>query len=324
MLSAIAARKAAQAARQDNSSPSEPLTPAASPPPVVESNAPPPAKPSSKRKPTSHLPRLTKKKKKEKPMSIRSQRYFTDSFKEQEDVIVIDSEDEDEDEDEDEVIFDDDQGDLPRKRGWSPSVPVIDSSDEDDDTLFALPPTQPTPPINKPGIPEILSTFQPILNQNTFILDSHAVSSFNLLPSDSGGTIIALQPKETICLLGTYTFCVIQGSVTVSGVSIGASSRRFPVFAPRSSPLPVLEGVDGQGAVEGLNNLPQNLLPMIGIPVALVLLQELRTGVEGMGHICRTFDGVFEPSSRWQNSGSTTSLLQIPGVHLVGARFPFR
>ncbi|RDB20262.1 Polynucleotide 5'-hydroxyl-kinase GRC3 [Hypsizygus marmoreus] len=312
MLSAVAARKAAQAARQENAVPVE-QRPVASPSPV---ETPPPTKPTSKRKPTTQPSNAPKRKKKEKRTpAVRTVRYFVeqeqlDSFRDQEDVIVIDSDEEVmSDEPEVPVVVVD-------KRRWSPSIPLNDSSDEDEEGPSVGSSMTPIPPA-KVDAPQVLSIFQPTLNQNMFLLEPAHISALNVeSTSNASGSVVLLGPSDTICLLGVYTFTVLQGSITICGVTLSASLRTFRVFAPRSSPLPVLEGVDGIGAVPSINSLPKPLHTVIGSPVSLVLFQELRTGVEGLGHVCRTFDSVFEPS-RWQKAAGTSASLQLHGVHMI-------
>ncbi|GLB33144.1 putative mRNA cleavage and polyadenylation factor CLP1 P-loop [Lyophyllum shimeji] len=308
MLSAIAARKAAQAARQDVTN--HALRPPTPTPPPPETTA--AIKPTPKRKSSSQSTKPAKRKK-EKRTPGKAPRYFTepepDTFQEQDDVIVIESDEE--------VLSEDVETPEPTAgRGrWSPSVPLNDSSDEEDDVPFSVLASTKSP-LGKVESPDVLSTFLPVPSQNTFILNPEAVAALHIDDDTrSKATIVALKPEETLCLLGTYTFSVLQGSITHSGVTIPSSPRSHRVFAPRSSPLPVLEGVDGVSAISNIRQLPEALHSLIGSPIALVLLQELRTGVEGLGRICRTFDGVFEPS-RWQSSVASPDL-QLSGVQMV-------
>ncbi|KAG5649462.1 hypothetical protein H0H81_003675 [Sphagnurus paluster] len=308
MLSAIAARKAAQAALRDATVPMDSQPGPTTSAPVLE--APTPKKPTSKRKSSTQTSKPPKRKK-EKPKA--PPRYFDepDSFQDQDDVIVIDSDSDEVDEQED---F---REQPPMKRRWSPSLPLNDSSDEGDmdadlDVSFSVLPTTAVPKV--PTTTEVLSTFHPSPNQNTFFLDVAEVSALQL-ESNAPGTLIALHSEETICLLGTYTFTVLQGSINHSGVLLSPSRRCHRVFAPRSSPLPLIEGQDSARAIQNIRNLPQSIHPLIARPITLVLLQELHSGVEGLGRICRTFDGVFAPS-RWQRS-TVSDELQLSGVHLV-------
>ncbi|KAG6805529.1 hypothetical protein H0H92_015061 [Tricholoma furcatifolium] len=148
-----------------------------------------------------------------------------------------------------------------------------------------------------------------------FFIDSKEVSVLQTESDPSlHATLVALAPEETLCLLGAYTFSVLQGSIMLSGVTISSSAKSYRVFAPRSAPLPVLEGVGHTSSIPNIHQLPQAVQSVISTPVALVLLQELHSHVEGLGDICRTFDGVFEPS-RLQKSA--TSSLQLSGVYMT-------
>ncbi|KAF5371487.1 hypothetical protein D9615_009646 [Tricholomella constricta] len=310
MLSAIAARKAAQAARQDSNvptpEPSTPTLPPAEPKPIP--------KPTSKRKSSAQSANPPKRKKKEKRTPATASRYFddADAFQDQDDVIIIDSDDE--------VLSEDPGTPDPTmsKRKWSPSIPMNDSSDEDEDidVPFGVLPTISVSPRPKSDNSDVLSTFHPTLNQNMFLLDSAEVSALQLeCDTERNATIVALRPEETLCLLGTYSVSVLQGSITLCGVTLSSSSQRHHVFAPRSSPLPVLEGADATGAIQRITYLPGAVQSLIASPVALVLLQELHTGVAGLGNVCRTFDGIFEPS-RLQKPVAKTPF-QLSGVHMI-------
>jgi polynucleotide 5'-hydroxyl-kinase GRC3/NOL9 len=330
MLSAIAARKAAQAAsRETSGTPLEIVEPANTVQSLPSSN------PSSKRKPSSQkAPNPTKRKKKgkDKEKRVRGARYFQQSqqdlFEVQEDVITIDS-----DEQGDSAMSEDQESyetpatlaPLTNKRRWSPSRALDDSSDEEkvedderrEDVIIDNHTSTSESQLPADN-PDILSTFQSILNQNMFFLTSDQVHNLGIPSSSHGaGTVLALGPGETVCFLGAYTFCVLQGSISLCGVTIAASRRAHRVFAPRSSPLPILEGISGIDMIGGLTQkLPEQIFSVIGTHVTLVLLQELRTGVEGLGRVCRTFNGVFEPS-RWQNNSVLGPSLQIEDVHTV-------
>lgn len=106
-----------------------------------------------------------------------------------------------------------------------------------------------------------------------------------------------LEQTDTLCFIGTVSLTILHGHAQILGTELSASSRPHPVFAPRSSPLPVLScsratsasEYDGS-AIPGLTSdgtahlTPQN---------CAVLLQPLRTGVEGLSDVCGVFEGVF-------------------------------
>ncbi|KAG6837057.1 hypothetical protein H0H93_015628 [Arthromyces matolae] len=308
MLSAIAARKAAQVARQNaDAGEKDSMT-------TVENQGiiKPSSRPSSKRKISSQNPNPPKRKRNEKEVPLKTLVYPTDSFKAQEDLIVITS-----DEDEDSFPGDFSSPEpLTGKGRWSPSIPLNDSSDEEGIDTQA---TAAVPPSNAAEhVPDVLSTFCPTPDRNLFFLQPAEVSSL-CLESDSSNhaIIIALQPEETLCLLGAYRLSVIRGSIALSGVCLSSSPAVHRVFAPRSTPLPVIEGIDASGAIPHIHQLPTSLHSLISTSVALVLLQELHSGVAGLGDICRTFDRVFEPL-RWNRFAA--SPIELSGVHYVSSQ----
>lgn len=294
MLSAVAARKARLA-----QTPQQSPAPTSAPSPPTPTSPPP-----SKRKPRASAVQANKRIKREHKRSAKEKpaRYFAqqDAFETQEDVLVVDgsaSEDEDES---------DDSGSSSRdalvrlpsartRKTWSPSAPVLDSSDEDDEDLRA--PVILDVPIPQPvdsQAPSLLSSFQPVLNHNVFHLNTgHSEST--------PGSILLLRASETLALLGTYTITILRGSISLAGVTLTTSSTVHPVFAPRSSPIPLIECLPRRPSSSS-PPIPVSLPPRAAEAVndhdAVVLLRALDTGIEGLGRICRTFDRFFTPS-RW-------------------------
>ncbi|KAG5340627.1 hypothetical protein C0989_000984 [Termitomyces sp. Mn162] len=309
MLSAIAARKAAQAARQNPNTLEKDTISLEVPIDVL-----PQTKSTSKRKSSTQNLDSAKRKKNEKRKPADPPREFTeDSFRAQQGVIIIESDGESLSEG------------LPTpnpttSRRWSPSIPLNDSSDEEADTIsFAAPPTT-VSPNNGTDTPAILSTFDSIPDQNTFFLQPTEVSSLHLEgDAPHHATVVALRPEETLCLLGTYVFSVLQGSIMFSGVTLSSSPNIYRVFAPRSAPLPVFEGIDGSGAIPHIRQLPPAIHCVISTPVALVLLQELRSGVEDDAQVrSQTKDiQVFELSVSWRRALPSISPSNDTSIHLV-------
>ncbi|KAK0455692.1 uncharacterized protein EV420DRAFT_1644472 [Desarmillaria tabescens] len=298
MLSAVAARKAAQAAKKK---------PEPTPPVVLEESAPvlvePPRPQSvSKRKPSSqNAPTSRKKKKKNHDRRPEPSRYFEepDPFQMQENIISIDSDMSNE-------------GDIEQPervlRGWSPSAPLNDSSEEEDEGPPPVPISQPQPP-PPPVTPEendTLSTFHPIRDQNHLYFDPRRA------------VLLWTGKSDTICFLGAYKLYVLHGSITICGTTLHSSVRAHHVFAPRSSPLPVIavehESVGGPSKTASLAARFQLLL---GTADALIIIQELQTNVSGLEVVCKTFDGVFGP---YRRRDEDVFDFRIPGVHLVSRR----
>ncbi|KAI0951661.1 hypothetical protein AcV7_007695 [Taiwanofungus camphoratus] len=346
MLSAVAARKARLEGRV-----SSVVSPAPVVLPIHESSPFPtgdPAsarKPPSKRKPKEQAFRKPKKKTKQQYQHVEEKRtrYFQeDAFKTQEDVIIVD--DEDSDVSQDDISVDGDPGDdgvstpqiapftapvqplraVNRKRAWSPSAPLPDSSDDDENDRtgeWAEPPdlTFSARALNdRPRESPIPTSFQPILDQNTFHLTLEEIRDLNLLSPqlDKKGTLLALSGDVTVTLLGTYTLTILRGHISIAGVTLSASRSPHCIFAPRSFPLPTIHVVSNEGPDdEDIVDFSPRLSPAALAADAVVLLQELQTGVEGLGLVCRSFDGFFSPA-RWQAHTSMPDL-GVQGVHLV-------
>lgn len=328
MLSAVAARKARLAQSQQSATPpasdtsSTTAADASSEKPKVSK------KPTSKRKLSGQVPapspdkkkkRAKHDEKKQKPVSNAG----TDAFAKQDDVIVI--EDEESSSSEEDVrstllprLVASEVPSSSRRRAWSPSNPVYDSSDDEahdvpvndllDIPVHSLPKAQPST--------VTLSTFQPTRDYNLFRLSPDSAARYGLLSShdrDSTSSLLALAPGETVCLLGTYTITVLAGSVSLCGSTLSASSVSHRVFAPRSSPIPVIRCVSSDPS-EFPSELPSSVKQAVPKGGSLVWLEGLRTHVEGLGRICRTFDGVFSPS-RWQSGDNL--IPGVSGVHLI-------
>ncbi|KAJ3964263.1 hypothetical protein EV361DRAFT_942517 [Lentinula raphanica] len=150
-----------------------------------------------------------------------------------------------------------------------------------------------------------------------FYLSAEEVSS--LLSSTTPGTLIALDAFETLTLLGTYRLTVVQGSVQIGGAIL--RSRIEPetrdIFAPRSSPLPSIRALSSSSSHSAqLPTTAQNTVR----DKTLLLLQELRTGVEGLGKVCRTFDAVFDIHPRDMLSPQDLDeqhVLRLQGVRII-------
>jgi hypothetical protein len=326
MLSAIAARKAALSAQA--------LAPAEKTPSPASGSHTPSTTPrrngTPKRKSSEQKSRPELKKVK---VATKSNRRTVDEFKRQTDMIVVEDEDEDEDAGDDNdsdsgmSVLEYEKESLPQsgriptiKRAWSPSQPIDDSSDEDspDQDSMPLDISSLFPGMSSSGkLPSEdntpLSTFSPVVDQNIFVLND---SECNLLGLSEPTTLVGLTGDDSLCLLGTCILTVLQGSLSLFGTTISQSPKKHPIFAPRSSPLPILRSAPGPPSLSVLNasKASARLHPIHSFQT-VIAIQENRTGAEGLGRICRTFEGVFEPS-RWQSS-SAQAPFKIPGVYMV-------
>ena len=185
-----------------------------------------------------------------------------------------------------------------RERGWSPSIPLPDSSDEEADD-HVIPDVLTLPGEDRIlAEPSTLSTFRPVLNQNVFHLTPSQDRDGKPLGKRS---VLLLTASDSIALLGTYSISLLQGTIILGGVTLVAPSASLPVFAPRSAPLPIIRCVPRETSAlnpPSLQSLPPDIANVGKSFDATIVLQELQTGIEGLGKICRTFDGFFAPS-RW-------------------------
>ncbi|KAI0829227.1 hypothetical protein BC628DRAFT_1359721 [Trametes gibbosa] len=319
MLSAVAARKArlAQSQTQAAAETEAPPTASVSPRRATKRLAPP--KPSapiqklpSKRKPSAFAGNTPKRKKTQAQRtaalpSLRARYYAEDdAFRAQNDDIAGDDNDSQDSAPPSSAVSDADDAvstmHVPgADRAWTPSAPLADSSDEEDgddgDEPIVL--EQSLPTSGKPTLdaPRVLSTFQPVRDKNVFYLPNTDDS----LPKR---TVLLLDRLDTVTILGSYTLTILRGSVVLAGVTLTTSTTAHPVFAPRSSPLPTIHCLPPKAPASGfpsLPNLPENIADAASYADAVVILQELQTGIEGLGRVCRPFNGFFTPS-RWHQS----------------------
>jgi len=324
MLSAVAARKAALAAQSAQTpellAPSGSATSSPKPPSLLKNGG-------SKRKPSSQKAHTTTKKSRKLKPFEKSNPRPVDAFKEQVDVIVVDSEGEESDsamsvldDSEQEPISQPSKKSL-EKRAWSPSRPV-DSSEEDDSEPGDVPNSAPLdlsslfPHLHRAHEEQrnegrVLSTFKAVVDENLFYLNEEELSSLGL---SGAGCLVALSTEETLCLLGACTLTVLHGSVTVFGTTLSASFTAYPIYAPRSSPLPIIEPSNKMKSVLPSGNLPSRLRDL-PLSKTVIFIRELKTNVEALGNACRTFDGVFQPST-WQRSSSMNPF-KVLGISLV-------
>ncbi|KAJ7224320.1 hypothetical protein GGX14DRAFT_649599 [Mycena pura] len=317
MLSAFAARRAAHAAN-GRPDPHPSVLPLVTQPPIE----PPPtqSKPNSKRKSSSKAPNSSRQRKKKRETELKKSRYSehdSDIVNQSADVIVIDS-------DEEEGAEGDSSDPPPRntratavgKRPWSPSAPIDDSSE---DEVEGIPDDQVPPPSSHPtsyASSQTLSTFRVLPDENTFYLTPEEMMSLGL--STDTATLISLSPGQTISLLGTYLFTVLQGTVSICGVRISTSLGANRVFAPRSAPIPVLQASDETAAPHTISTISARLRVVFKSGSTVVALSQLNTGVEGLGRICPIFDGVFKlSSSRLQQGNNADYDLHLNSAQML-------
>ncbi|KZV73603.1 hypothetical protein PENSPDRAFT_602671 [Peniophora sp. CONT] len=323
MLSAVAARKLKQG-QQDPAAPSPTTVQPAAPIPSILNGSPSKQhassskktnnKPSSKRKPSGHpAPKSASK----KPRRSRSKgkdkatpRYFAEPVHaDASDDDAVISVDEDEEDEREGMLVGPNTDPLPSstKRAYSPSRPVEEDSSDDDVPAPSAPLRLKS--VQRQPAPVTVSTFEPSLDQNMFVLTADERSILAL--GDENAIVLLLSAQETFSFIGTSRLHVLRGSVVMHGTTLRASNISHPVFAPRSSPVPSLQAIttpDGSSEQASVA-LPSRIKRLSKGAAAIVALREMFTGVEGLGHVVRTFDGVFRPSL-------DDSVLELP---LVGA-----
>ena len=323
MLSAIAARKAAQAANPGVASPTTVVQDERSRLTIPERQRSTPTKRKSSDPKRVSKPDKKKRKKDTVRIAVPRQRYFqqeqelaSEEDGDSEDVIIIDSKSTGE---EGSSGSDGDDGEtlgtqvttmsflIRQERAWSPSRVVADTDSEGEPITDGGRPTLDLPVPTKnwhrqdslsiytPTIPD--TTFTPKPGQNVFKLDGETIAEITDRPYTKdiqAGTAVGLTPGETISLLGCYGLTVLQGVVNVLGTDLYPSSQQHHVFAPKCSPLPVLTAIDAPGSSTSyfFEHIPA--LKSVSSSYVVLLFQPLQTGVEGLGRVCRTFSGVFD------------------------------
>ena len=197
-----------------------------------------------------------------------------------------------------------------------PAVPLADSSDYASDASDSGRPVADLShlfPYNRPlpiEEPQILSTYRPIHGQNLFRLFLDEGSALGL----SGPAIAMVLPlSATVAFVGAYRIRILRGSISLLGTIIPPSRVLHRVFAPRSSPIPVVEALAAQGqSSKSLYDIPTRITSVIDEGDVIIVLQELRTGIEGLGRVMRTFEGVFH-----QAGPEGASDIPLGGVHFV-------
>ena len=202
---------------------------------------------------------------------------------------------------------------------YSPSRVAVRLADSSDYASDASESEQPVTdlsqlfPYNRPlptEEPQILSTYRPIHGQNLFGLSLDEGSTLGL----SGPAItLVLSPSATVSFVGAYRIRILRGSISLLGTIIPPSRVLHRVFAPRSSPIPVIEALAAHGeSSKSLYDIPSRIISVIDQDDVIIVLQELRTGIEGLGRVMRTFEGVFH-----HVDPVGASDIPLGGVHFV-------
>ncbi|CAE7187431.1 unnamed protein product [Rhizoctonia solani] len=221
--------------------------------------------------------------------------------------------------------------DHPPERPYSPSQPLEIPSDEAGNS----------PSVS--GTPEPVYTNAEIAESGSSVRPTKVIhrliemeNSFTLTPEDAYSItgrrtptkIILLNPGESLFFVGTVELVVLQGSIQLLGTTLTPSRTSHRIFAPRSHPIPVLDALNQpidtdshypNRKVSLISGLPGSILESISTLHVVIALQELITGIEGLGRVVQTFTGVFEPDIR--DGGITKKILESLYVYESESQF---
>ncbi|KAH9039014.1 hypothetical protein EDB84DRAFT_1587764 [Lactarius hengduanensis] len=192
-----------------------------------------------------------------------------------------------------------------QRKAWSPSRLVFHSSDDASDAnetpLAELPrfPSSNNHLTNEE--PELLSTYRPAPDQNMFRLSEDEGLSLGLT---GPAVALVLFPSATVSFVGTYRLRVLRGSISLLGTTIRPSQvvHQFQALAARGE------------SSKSPSDIPARILSYVDEGDIVIVLQELHSGVDGLGRIVRTFEGVFDD----------VHPKGIPVIPLRGAHFAVR
>lgn len=188
-------------------------------------------------------------------------------------------------------------------RAWSPTQPLLDSSDEEigievggvraTNASIATPTTVP---------------FSAEIGVNTFPLTPEESSA--LIDVEEPATVMILPAHSDIALIGVYQLTVLQGAMMVMGVTLVPSNSSHAVFSPKLSPLPCIESLGNTDPASPLiSHVPDRLRACISPDHAVILIRAHPTGIEGLGRVMRNFESMFQHSQLGVD-------LRIPGVRV--------
>jgi polynucleotide 5'-hydroxyl-kinase GRC3/NOL9 len=217
-------------------------------------------------------------------------------------------------------------------KGFSSSRPVPDSSEDEDQPRGISAISQGPGHVESfenshPSPPRI---FTPSIDSNTFRLTHSDLASLQVATDSevSSATLILLTRGHSLPFVGAASITVLQGAITILGTPLSPSLHRHRVFSPRSSPLASLEVFQshtGEAFASLLHPihlnggiLPQRIQNAIQASDSVIVIQRLHTGIEGLGKIFRTFDGVFDVDSDVKE-GEADDAIRIEGFHPVRA-----
>ncbi|KAF9530882.1 hypothetical protein CPB83DRAFT_849803 [Crepidotus variabilis] len=142
-----------------------------------------------------------------------------------------------------------------------------------------------------------LTTWEPIADLNLFFLDRDESHALGLAGPT---TLVCFREEESLCVLGTCQIAIVIGAVELCGLVLQEGPHQYPIFAPRSAPLPVFRQRSSTTPNRTFRDLPARVNGIANFKTVIAIWESV-TGVEGLGKVCKNFGGIFEPS-RWQQS----------------------
>ncbi|KAG9026443.1 Polynucleotide 5'-hydroxyl-kinase grc3 [Tulasnella sp. JGI-2019a] len=217
---------------------------------------------------------------------------------------------------------------IPR-RAWSPSQPMVEVMDECNESDKDV--DMPSGGENADDLLVMNAASSVSGNWRASSLQGNVLSSFepklgeNVFPSlVEGGTVVILELEDTLCFMGSVSLTVIHGTVEVFGSTLSKSSRAHSIYAPRCAPLPILSCSTSLVAPT-TTGLLHEVSKRLQASNSAVLLRPLSTGVEGLGNVCSTFEGVFGDDAF---ANETDDIFLVKGfklIHLAAGNLqPFR
>ncbi|KAL1413159.1 Polynucleotide 5'-hydroxyl-kinase grc3 [Vanrija albida] len=161
------------------------------------------------------------------------------------------------------------------------------------------------------------STFVPQEGVNIHKVGEKALKAAGV-ETPGPAVVVSLGEEDSLMVAGTFTVTPLQQSISLLSATIRPSVdaiEAYPVYAPTSHPVPVLTAQQGEDAEVS------PLLASLSLPKkfetdasrSIFLIQELRTGVEGLrGDVVPGFSNI------WLDDKGTWGLR---GVHLLTGSF---
>lgn len=134
--------------------------------------------------------------------------------------------------------------------------------------------------------------FQFVRNETYFELEP---SNAQLLGLESlPGIVLVIRNPQVLSFVGSANLVVLRGQISIFGVDVPPSAQVHRVFSPKSSPVCNIEAHATKSAsAVGYSHIPDAIRARLGPNGAIVVVQELRSGIEELGKIYRILRDVF-------------------------------